>query len=199
MAFEDIVKKINEDARAEAESLLSLARAESDAILEKAKKQAEEMRADLTQKSKERAKRRGARIETIAGLELRKDTLKEKKSLIEDSFERAQKEIEDLPTEKYLGFLKPIILSAVESGVEKIIPSPKHRNMFTADFLAELNNELGPQKGHLRLSDESGDFAGGFILRDGKKDTNLTLESLIKSQRDSLEPQIAGILFGKGR
>lgn len=198
MAFEDIVKKISSDARLEADSLLSLARAESDSILEKAKKQAEEMRAGLLQKAKERADEHGARVETIAGLELRKETLKEKKRLIEDTFEKARKEVEDLPPGKFLAFLKPIILDAVESGVEEIILSPKHKNMFTPTFLAELNSELGAQKGRLRLSEESGNFSGGFILRDGNKEINLTLESLIKSQRDNLEPQIAGILFNKG-
>ena len=71
--------------------------------------------------------------------------------------------------------------------------------MFTADLLNTLNHELGPQKCRLRLIDESGEFSGGFILRDGKMETNMTLRSLMDSRRDDLEPKVAGILFGEDK
>lgn len=198
MALEDIIKKIGEDAQSEADSLLSLARAEAESIREKAHKQAEELRSELTQKAKERAKEHADRVTVLAGLDERKDALREKKRLIEDAFAKAEDRIRNLPPEEYRAFLKPLILGAVESGAEEIIPSSQHRSTFTPEFVKSLNDELGPQKGRLRLSEESGDFSGGFILREGNKETNLTLESLVASQRDRLETLIANILFGKG-
>jgi V/A-type H+-transporting ATPase subunit E len=198
MAIEDIVKQIEEDARSEAESLRSNAEAEAGAICEKAKRQAEALGAQETQKAKEGAEEHGRRIETLAGLELRKDILREKKDLIEDAFSRAAAEIANLPPDEYRSYIKPIILAAVESGVEEIVPSAKHRDFFTAAFLKDLNGDLNTAKAALRLSDDTGKFSGGFILRDGKKETNMTLSSMIATRRDKLEPEIAKLLFGQG-
>lgn len=197
MAFEDIIKKISEDDRSEAESILSSARAEAGSIRTEAQERADKLRAELMQKAKQRAEEHASRLEVLAGLEQRKDVLREKKRLIEEAFARAEETIINLSPDEYLAFLKPLILGAVESGGEEIIPSAAHRHLFTPDFVKSINDALGTQRGHLRLSEESGNFPGGFILREGNKEINLTLESLIKSQRDNLEPSVAGILFGE--
>ena len=47
--------------------------------------------------------------------------------------------------------------------------------------------------------DEQVEFAHLLISEGRVDEASFTLESLIKSQRDGLEPQIAGILFGKGK
>ncbi len=197
MALEDILKKIQEDARAEHDSLLSIARAEAASIREKARKEAEELRADLMEKGQRRAKDHADRIKVLAGLDQRKGILKEKKMMLDSAFAKAKEHIEHLPPDKYLDFLRPLILNAVESGREEIIPAATQRALFTADFVKSLNNSLGPEKGRLQLSKDSGSFSGGFILREGRRETNLTLDSLIESQRATLEPKVAKILFGE--
>ena len=198
MAIEDIIRQIGDDAMAKSDGMLSGARAEAEVVIEKARKNAERFRAEAMRKAEEGAKEHARRIETLAGLELRKDILKEKKSLIAEAFEKAEDKIANPPCAEYLAFLKPIIIDAVESGSEEIVPSKKHRSMFTSAFLDELNSELGSPNGRLRLSEDSGDFSGGFILREGKKETNLTLKSLFGTERDRLEPEVAGTLFGEG-
>jgi V/A-type H+-transporting ATPase subunit E len=197
MALEDILRKIGDDAEAEADSLFLIAQAEADGIREKALRQADELRSELLEKAKSRAKGHADRVETLAALDVRKDILKQKKSLIEECFVMAENSIRSLSPEEYLAFLEPLLVEAVESGEEEIIPSSAHKSILSSAFLDSLNAKLGPQKGRLRLSNESGDFSGGFILRDGRKETNLTLKSLIASKRDGLEPQIARILFGE--
>ena len=197
MAIEDIVKQIEEDAGSEADSLRSNAEAEAGAIREKARRQAEALCAQDMQSAKEGAAEHARRIETLAGLELRKDILKEKKDLIEDAFSKAAARIADLPPDEYRAFIKPLIVGAVESGVEEIVPSARHRDFFTPDFLDNLNAELKKDTAGLRLSEDSGDFSAGFVLRAGKKETNMTLASIITFGRDKLEPEIAELLFGQ--
>ena len=199
MAIDDIIRQIEEDAKAEADSLLSNAKAEADAIREKSKRQAEKLLEEETRKAEEKAKEHGRRIETLAGLELRKEILKEKKSLIQVAFLKAEEEISGLSPDEHRAFLKPIILKAVESGNEEIVTSEQHRGAFTPEFIRDLNTEFGPKNGGLRLSDETGGFSGGFVLREGKKETNLTLTSLITSKHDFLEPEVAKILFGENK
>jgi V/A-type H+-transporting ATPase subunit E len=199
MAIDDIIRQIEEDAKAEADSLLSNAKAEADAIREKSKRQAEKLRAEETQKAEEKAKEHGRRIETLAGLELRKEILKEKKNLIEDAFAKAEAKIAGLSPDEHRAFLEPIILKAVESGNEEVVTSAQHRDAFTPEFIQDLKTKFGSKNGGLRLSEESGDFSGGFVLREGKKEINLTLTSLVTSIRDSLEPEVAKILFGENK
>lgn len=199
MAIDDIIRQIEEDARDEGNALLANAKAEADAILEKAKRQAKRLREEETRKAEENAREHGRRIETLAGLELRKEILKEKKDLIQNAFTKAQETIVNLSPAEHRDFIKPIILKAAETGKEEIVVSAKHRDAFTPEFIQELNSELGSKNGGLKLSAESGDFSGGFILREGKKETNLTLKSIIASERDRIEPAVASILFGKSK
>ncbi len=196
MAIDDILKQIEEDARTQGDTLLSNARAEADSIREKAKRHAEELRAEETEKAKERAAEHARRIETLAGLDLRKNILKEKRDLLEDAFARAEDRIANLPPDEYRAFLKPIILNSVESGSEELVPSAGRREVFTPEFIRSLNDEISAANGGLNLTEESGDFSGGFILREGRKETNVTLKSLIAARRDRLEPEVAKILFG---
>ncbi|RJP24189.1 MAG: hypothetical protein C4520_04680 [Candidatus Abyssobacteria bacterium SURF_5] len=197
MALEDILKKINEEARAEADSLLSLARAEAQSIREKARREADDLKATLMREAERRAKSHAERIRILAGLDQRKEILAVKKRLVDESIEEARKKILNLPPEEYLAFLKPLILNAVESGNEEIVPAEREKDLFTAAFLRSLNDALGPERGHLRLSAEAGAFSGGCVLREGNRETNLTLSSLIESNRDMLEPQVARVLFGE--
>lgn len=196
MPLDDIIRKIGEDARAEADSLLSVARAEAEGIVQKAQKEAEALRAELKQKSEKRAEEHANRIKILAGLEERKDILREKKRLIDDAFAKAEERIRSFAPEEQRQFLKPLVLGAVESGNEEIIPPASQREIYTKAFLDSINKELGA-RGNLRLSEENGEFAGGFILREGKKEVNQTLKSLINHYSDRLEPQIAAILFGQ--
>jgi V/A-type H+-transporting ATPase subunit E len=197
MALEDILKKIEEDARAEGDALVSLGRAEAESIRQKARKEAEQLRAELMQKAKERAKSHADRIQVLAGLDQRKEVLREKKKLVDDAFAKAKESIRKFPPNQYLAFLRPLILKEVETGNEEIIVSSEQRYLFTQEFLKSLNDELGREKGHFRLSGETGNFSGGFILRERNRETNLTLETLIESNRDVLEPQVARLLFGQ--
>lgn len=199
MSLKDIIEKISADAKAEAEALLSKGKAEAEAISNNAQERARDLRSELTKKATDRAEDHAGRIKILSGLDLRKDTLKEKKRLIEEALAGAEDKIKSLPPDEYLAFLKPIILQAVESFNEEIIPSRTHKSLFTSEFIQSLNNESPSGVGNLRLSEETGDFSGGFILRDGKKETNLTLRTLINEQRDALEPEIADILFGEGK
>ena len=48
----------------------------------------------------------------------------------------------------------------------------------------------------LTLSDETGDFKGGLILRRGNIEVNCTAELLVELARGDMSAEIAGLLFG---
>ena len=47
----------------------------------------------------------------------------------------------------------------------------------------------------LTLSDESGDFSGGLKLCEGSVEVNCTVDTLLALSRNSLDAEIAAILF----
>ncbi|GAG46471.1 unnamed protein product, partial [marine sediment metagenome] len=63
-------------------------------------------------------------------------------------------------------------------------------------FIKLLNRDLGPgYKGNLRLSQKRQDLGGGFILKRGKINTNVSVAVLISQARKELETQLAKDLF----
>ena len=51
------------------------------------------------------------------------------------------------------------------------------------------------KNGRLTLAEETGDFAGGLILRRGSIEVNCTVELLVELSRSELSAQVAEILF----
>ena len=51
------------------------------------------------------------------------------------------------------------------------------------------------KNGRLRLSDKTGDFAGGLILRRGSIEANCTVELLVELSQTELSAKVAKILF----
>ena len=49
--------------------------------------------------------------------------------------------------------------------------------------------------GKLSLADETGDFAGGLILRRGSVEANCTVELLVELSRNELSARVAELLF----
>ncbi len=47
----------------------------------------------------------------------------------------------------------------------------------------------------MKLSDKTGDFAGGFILKQGAIESNCTFEVLVGQVREELEGEASSILF----
>lgn len=195
MALEDIIKRIKDDARAEVARIEEDARHQRQEILEKARQEAEGFEQKLMEEVRKKAAQQRERVISMARLELRKTLLQKKQEGIEEAFSRATKKLMNLKREDYLALLKRLLLRATESGDEEIIVSESHRSMVSDDFLSQVNKEIGG--GKLRLSKESREMGGGFILRKGRREINYSLEMILKDLKDELEPEVARILFGK--
>jgi len=49
---------------------------------------------------------------------------------------------------------------------------------------------------NVTLSERTGEFSGGLVLKEGGIETNLTYEALVASRREQLEDEVLPILFG---
>jgi len=194
MALDDILRKIESDAKQDASALVDDGRREADAVLAAARARAEAERARLESIAAQRADEERNRIVTLAKLSARRDLLAEKQRLIERVFDETHKRLAAMPADAYRQFIKSALLSSVETGDEEVVIGEDESRIDQA-FLDDVSRAIrGGAK--LVLSSERRRIDGGFILKRGKTETNSTLATIIRAAREEYESEVAAILFG---
>lgn len=184
--------------------ILADAKEQADAILAQAEQQCALIRAEFDEKAKaaytERVRKgvadcqdRVDSMDRIARMEAKKGLLALKQQKVSESFDLAAEKIVALPAEQYTAFLAKLAARASVTGDEEIVLNAKDRESVGAAVAAEANALLG--KGKLSLSDKTGSFAGGLILRRGSIEANCTVELLVELCRSEMSAEIAKLLF----
>jgi V/A-type H+-transporting ATPase subunit E len=117
--------------------------------------------------------------------------------MVEKVFSTALTRLNSLSTEAYEGAISGMIANLAETGDEEIIFSAKDKNRLTPGFIGKVNDMLNAKglNGNLKISEENGNFNGGFILKSKDVEINNSFDALIKMQHDELESEIVRILF----
>jgi V/A-type H+-transporting ATPase subunit E len=194
MALDDILRKIESDAKRDAEALADEGRSEAEGVLAAARERADAERAKLEARAAQRADEERNRIVTLAKLAARRDLLTEKQRLIERVFDETHKRLAAMPAEEYRRFIKAALISSVETGDEEVVVG-EDETRIDQSFLDTVSREVGGGA-KLTLSSERRRIDGGFILKRGKTETNSTLETVIRAAREEHESEVAAILFG---
>jgi V/A-type H+-transporting ATPase subunit E len=183
---EEKSKQIENEARTKAEELLSGARQKADELSEKAKAKAERD-----------GKEKKDRMISRAQLEARNDVLTAKQDAIDKVLKMSIEKIESMNDEKYSEFIEKLLLNSVESGDEEVVFSIRDRARIDPLLLQNVNKQLAVQgkKGMLKVSDETRNISTGFVLKRGGLEINCSVESQLRILRDSLEGEIANLLF----
>lgn len=189
-----IKERILEGAQQEADKKIKDAEKKAQEILEKARKDAENRKKKLLEKAARDAEDIKAKMISMAELDMKKNLLATKQDMVDKAFRQALERLKNMDTEKYEEILTRMILKAVETGEEEIIFSKHDLRRLPKDFITKLNN-LRERKLNLKLSRESRDIEGGFILKSRGVETNNSFESIMRMERDNIESRIAGILF----
>lgn len=197
MEAEQVVEKILADAKAEADKIKKQADDQEAAEQAKLAEQLDEYKKKteiLAQKAGEDEK---SHILAAARMDIAKQFLAEKRKILDEVFEQARRQLQNLPDEEYRALIKKLILDAVETGDEEVVVDT-NENRIDQEFIKEINRELGPDyKSDLRLSDERQDLVAGFILKRGKIKTNVSIEVLLGQARKELEIELAKELFSE--
>ena len=181
------------------------AKAQADAILKEADEKCAQIRAAYEQQAKEAyAERIRAGVKTnqdrldsmnrLASMEGRKAILALKQEMVAESFDLAADKLVKLPEAEYTAFLAKLAAKASVTGDEEIVLNAHDRKAVGAKVVEAANKALGG--GKLKLSDKTGDFKGGLILRRGNIEANCTAELLVDLCRDEMSAELAGVLFG---
>jgi len=195
MEAEQVVEKILADAKAEAEKIKKEAQGKEAAEQAKLSEQLDKYRKQTELLAKKAGEDEKSHILAAARMDIAKEYLAEKRKILDEVFEQARRQLQNLPDEGYRALIKKLILDASETGDEEVVVDT-NENRINQEFIKQINRELGPGcKGNLRLSDQRQDLGAGFILKRGKIKTNVSLEVLLDRARKELEIDLAKEMF----
>ncbi len=191
---EKVVSKIMNEADAKAKELVASARTQAERIAKQASHESARIAQQAKEASAKRASEEKQRVLSSANLDIRKAMLEKKQELMDEAFQKAITRLRQKNKKEYVDLIKELLLKSVETGTEDVIVGTADKDIIDSKVISAVNKKLG-RKGNLTLSKTFGSMAGGFILRRGKIDTNLSFDGLIELAREGLETEVAKILF----
>jgi V/A-type H+-transporting ATPase subunit E len=195
--IEKITARILAEASAEAEAILAAARAQAEEIGADYEKKAQEEYQSCMRAGALNTQQRVQRMGNTARLEAKKEILALKQELIAEAYTKAREMILNLPQEEYVAFLAAQAGKAAISGDEEIVLNAADRAKVGEQVVAAAN-ALVKERGlepKLVLAEATAAVSGGLLLRKGAVEVNCGLDSLVEMSRNSLDAEIAAVLF----
>lgn len=195
MAIEEIIRKIELETEEKTKQILTSAKEEEKNILEKARAEADKIKEQMLKIRKGEIQENKRREITLADLEARKTVLAEKQKIVSEVYARVLERLENLEPREFRELMKKLILT-IASGGEELIIAQKDKHKISPESIKEINQILAKQKKEpIRLSEEVHNVPGGFILRKGNLEINISFPALVKSLREKTELEVIKLLF----
>ena len=203
MGVDKIKSKILEDAKAEANKIISEAEEEKAKILEKAKEEAEKRKAEILKKGEKEAEMTKSRIISEAKLEAKKKLLKAKEEIIEMAIKKLREELTKLPEQPDYKdkLIKLIKEGAVSLGGGELVVRLNKKDMALIDdstlWNLEKEVESVTKKVTVLKKGEPVDIIGGCIIEtaDGLKSLDNSLEAIFNRNLNVIRLKITEKLF----
>ena len=196
--LEKITARIAAEAEAEASAVIGGAQARAEEIRAVYEKKAQDEYWAAMHAGAAEAEQRVQRQANTARLEAKKAVLALKQELIAAAYDKAREKILNLPEAEYVAFLAAQAGKAAVCGDEEVILNEADRARVgrqVVDAANALVKERGLNPG-LTLSESTRPISGGVLLRKGAVEVNCALDSLVEMSRNSLDAEIAAVLFG---
>lgn len=190
----NMTSKIINDAEEKSREILASAEEEKAKILSKKINIANELKSEIEIKAKIEAKSKKERVISAATLKARNSILEAKQNIIQSIFKESIDKLNELSKDEFLEFVKNAITSLGEISDQNLILNKDGSKLVDSNFINSINKSLG-NKGNVTLSNEIGNFKGGFILEKNGVEMNNTYDALVSSLVDELELEVASILF----
>jgi len=197
MALEDILRKIQQDAEAEAAAVLAEARVQSEAVLAQGRARAQAAAERIHSAGATAAEEARRRELATASVEIRQLVLSAKQQVLEQVFAGALDRLAGLDDAQYRGLLADLAVRAAVRGDEQVVVSPRDRSRLDDQWLAAVNARISTNglPGKLTFAARTREMRGGLILQAGDIEVNCSFERTLALLQDALEPEIATLLF----
>ena len=180
--LDNLVAEILQQAKKEANRILTKAKAENLEFTEKENKKIQREVDILEQKSKEEAISLKERIVSNANLKSRDTILQAKEELVGRVLEKALERLKNIDKNSYLEFVKNVLKGLKISKNAEIILTRK------------MKDELGEEIFGYKISDDV--VESGCSIKDGKVVFNNEFSNLLEFNKEDLEREILNKIFG---
>lgn len=191
MSLAQITEKIKNDARKEADGILSKAKEQAESITRKAGEECDEIQSGFDARFDAERPEIFRRREIVATLDAAKMDLRAKRDLIEDVYHAALEKLASLGKDDYLAFCGRLLDEAVRAKDEKVAVG-KNEKYLDDSWLDSYNAAHGTT---LAMSDRKPDIAGGFILMRGRTSVDCSWDMLVKVLKEKQEADVVKRLF----
>lgn len=192
--IEKITARIDGEAQAEIDKVLSAAKDAAAAATARYQAQADKESAERKARNEKAAEEREERLVSVAQMESRKVTLAAKQEMVEKAFSLALEKLCAMPEADYIAAEAKLLAQAASDGAGAAVFSARDRERIGQKAVDAANQALG-SKGKLTLSPETRDIRGGFILQNGSVEVNCTFETLVRLQKGAMSGEVAKLLF----
>ena len=192
--LEKIIEKINEENIRECENIENKAKQKAEKIIadeiESAKADADKIIA----KAKADAALTDEKAKSGSALLEKKIKLEVKNQIIAETVVKIKERLKSLPTDEYLKIVQKLVTSYAKEGEGTLKFSSDDFKKIPADFEKTLNSVL-PEKTTVKISDETINADGGFILSYDDIEENCTFDALIDTNIDAIRDKLNSKLF----
>lgn len=197
--IENLKNRIMQDGRERADKVMGDAQAQAEEMMRKAREKAAMMVEEARIKAAKMGDDRKERIISSARLDARNMKLAAKQETIDGVLNMAVDAIMGMDKKEYTDFLEKLLINSIETGDEEIVFSKADTERIDPGLIDRLNKRLLSQgkKGALKISHEARNIKSGFLLINGGVEINCSIDSQIRMMRDSIEGEIANLLFEK--
>jgi vacuolar-type H+-ATPase subunit E/Vma4 len=191
MSLDNIINRILDDAYAKAKTLKDSSYLRSQDLLARAEEEAGLASKRILDEARRKASEESERASIAHSLDVKKEILKKKVSLIDSAFAAAHTRLIELDDKKYCELLEAGIKGLNEKE-GKLIFSKRDSQRIKERFVEDLNRRWALRLkfgGYFNSSD------GGFILEKDRLRIDMTFRTLFKALRERLLFDISRILF----
>ena len=180
-----MIDRIIADAKQDAQEILDKAKSEADLKVNSANEKAEKEMASYTKLAEAEAEKAASKEISGAYMEAKKQILSKKQEILEEVILEAKNKLLNLKDNEY----EEIILNMIEKSNctddSEIVLSKKDKKT-----LKDVLSKKG-----IKVSDETRDITGGFIVKKGDIEYNYSFEAIIAVEHEYIEQIAAEILF----
>lgn len=138
-----------------------------------------------------------SRLSSTANMEAKKSVLAMKQEAVAHVFEETVSRLCSMPEEQYVDFLAKQAALAANTGLEEIVFNAKDK-AGCSKAVTKAANELLKKRGllpKLTVSELTGSFKGGLMVKQGDIEVNCTVEKLVELSKGELASRVAELLF----
>ena len=194
---ENITNHILAQATAQAQEILDSANTQAEEGVALAVSQAEERAKTLLEKAEKDAVEIAVRALSAADLKVRKHLLAQKRTLLDEVFQRAEQRFFAYENAEYTEAYVKLVLGALQKGDEGIAVAKEDAQRLGEGFVSAVNKGLVakgmPANVHL-LPPRDG-ILGGCVVISGGMEVDLSTRSVFKAVREQCEGEVAQTLF----